>query len=77
MHNCFILFYRKFHLVSYSYLGNFALMVASFCMKKKSDLPVGVSLTIYDVQTEGLLVYKSPKLASLWSVESMRSTMYL
>ena len=29
--------------------GNFVPIAASFCMKKKSDLPVGVSLTNFDI----------------------------
>ena len=40
---------RKLHLVSCFDLGYFAPMVASLCMKKKSDLPVGNNLTNFDI----------------------------
>lgn len=40
---------RKLHLVSCFDLGHFAPMVASLCMKKKSDLPVGNNLTNFDI----------------------------
>lgn len=44
-----VFLYRKLHLVSSFHLGNFAPMAASLCMKKKSDLSVGVSLTNFDI----------------------------